>query len=995
MCYNSYQCKSSAVLNRTIVILIWAFWLAASFSAHPLKAQSQQVLLIDNFSQFPINARGGEVGAYGVNGGIGLSEIITQEAAFDGTGKTLSFEYDVSQTDSSFAFFVSKFDNLDLSHYHYLSFWIRGQAGAEFLQVQLKNATEVAKVPVCSYLRGGPGTEWRKVVLPLDTFWNLTSRNAIEELVFVAENYQSSENGSALKGKVFIDDIVCGNYFPGYVKIDHFGDKLRSNDTGGNIGEFSQTGDASLYTSEIDTVIHHLEPYALRVDYNNGSSSEYGGVFFMLGGDKDGWSPVFKDLSQYTKLHLALLALSATTNPGNIKLELKSTTGILDQRISGISTQWTERDIPLQDFGITSSNNKIGQFNLVFERSKQEKLSGSLIIDEIEFRAQDFTGPDTAAPQFGALRVNDVVPDQSMYVSSSTKIELPVGNQKLESARLFYRGDTETNWRLWDRNYAQGTGAISWTFDASQLPANSFVALKAVVQNYSGTESSSEIIYLKTAPFEYDIKALFRDSFELFQILRTNNGIYRDTASLDGNHYHPASVATNGMGLVALCIADAMGWIPDAAQQAETTLRTITGQENFFTPARNASGFYAHFLELTNGDRAWQSEYSSIDTGILMAGAMFCKNYFQSNKAICTLVDDLWNSIDWDAAIANAKTGEIYRVFNEDGSGKAGSTTKPFNEYMIVASFAMQADSNKTAASELWDLYYAEADSLPQSHYEDIDLLTDAPGAYLSHFTLQFPLYLSNYFITNENYLYFLANARKADSLWWQKSTSAQVIEWGLGAGSSINASRYHADAINDNLGNIFSPHIIAGFLPVFPPGREHLLDLFNNGKAVYGLPNSTKKVLWRISLDRPDWRSPEIQGVDFATMLFGLAALPEHLGLNFFIKANVITCSITDTDSDDLFPSRFALFQNYPNPFNPETKIRYSLPSSAHTTLEVVDVLGRRIALLVDERQQPGEYLVAWDGTNNAGLEMASGVYLLKLKSNDRAVVRKLVLAK
>lgn len=958
-----------------------------------IHAQPQTVLILDDFSKFPTNALGGEVGAFGANGGVGISEIITEDSAFDGKGKTLSFRYDVRATDSSFAFFVSKFDNLDLSQYNYMSFWIRGNAGAEFLQVQIKNATEVAKVPVSSYLRGGPTTEWRKVVIPMDAFWNLTSRTNIAELVFVAENFQSRANGSALQGEVYIDDIVCGSFFPGFVRIDHFSDKLKSNDTGANNGEFSQSGDATLYISKIDTQGFYLEPFSLRVDYNNGGASEFGGLFLIFGGEHDGWTPVYKNLTQYDQLHLALRSLSASTNPGNIKVELKSASETHETRLLDIATTWKEYDIPFHDFSPPFSLKEPGQLTIVFERSKQEKLEGTIFLDEIEFREQSYAGPDTTKPEIGQLRINGAVSEQSVYISGPVSIApvFPSGIDKLESVRLFYRSDTQVDWTCWARSYIQGDNSISWMIGPSDLPANSFIALQAIAQNYNGNESQSEIAYVKTAPYEYNISDLFRNSYELFKILRTSKGVYRDAARIDGNHFHPASVATIGVGLVSLCIADAMGWINEAAQQAEKTLSTVTGQDPTFQPARNARGYYAHFIDTTSGARAWDSEYSSIDTGILMAGAFFCKNYFESNANIARLVDELWESIDWSAAIASPQTGEVYREFNEDGSGIANKTTRPFNEYIIVAWLAMKAEKEVGEATELWNRHYADVDSLPLSDYRGIELLTDVRRSFLSHFTLQFPFYLCGYFTANGKYLAFFDQARKADSLWWQNRTGANIFEWGLGAGSSINALGYHADAIDNNLGNIFSPHIIAGFLPVYPEGRQHLLELFVAGKSVFGLPNRTAKVLWRASLSRPEWRAKEIQGIDFSTMLFGLAALPEHLGIEFFSEYNDIITSVKEPGKP--IPTRFALFQNHPNPFNPTTKIRYRLAEATHARLEIVDLLGKRIAILVDEKQRPGEYTVIWNGTNQYGHQVGSGAYFLRLITRESRFIRKLLL--
>jgi hypothetical protein len=88
--------------------------------------------------------------------------------------------------------------------------------------------------------------------------------------------------------------------------------------------------------------------------------------------------------------------------------------------------------------------------------------------------------------------------------------------------------------------------------------------------------------------------------------------------------------------------------------------------------------------------------------------------------------------------------------------------------------------------------------------------------------------------------------------------------------------------------------------------------------------------------------------------------------------------------------PGEFRLEQNYPNPFNPVTVIRYELPATGHAELSVIDMLGREIAILVNEVQSSGIHEVAWDG---AGL--SSGPYLYRLRSAGMIASRRLLLLK
>lgn len=92
--------------------------------------------------------------------------------------------------------------------------------------------------------------------------------------------------------------------------------------------------------------------------------------------------------------------------------------------------------------------------------------------------------------------------------------------------------------------------------------------------------------------------------------------------------------------------------------------------------------------------------------------------------------------------------------------------------------------------------------------------------------------------------------------------------------------------------------------------------------------------------------------------------------------------------------PLGWRLQQNYPNPFNPETTIRYQLPEADRVSLRIYNLLGEEVRALVNEKQIAGNYLVSWDGSNDAGMLVSSGVYFYKLKVGKSFVAtRKMVL--
>jgi PKD repeat protein len=93
--------------------------------------------------------------------------------------------------------------------------------------------------------------------------------------------------------------------------------------------------------------------------------------------------------------------------------------------------------------------------------------------------------------------------------------------------------------------------------------------------------------------------------------------------------------------------------------------------------------------------------------------------------------------------------------------------------------------------------------------------------------------------------------------------------------------------------------------------------------------------------------------------------------------------------------PQTFSLAQNYPNPFNARTVIRYSLPKDSRVKISIYNILGQRVKVLVDEYQTTGHKTVVWDGTNQKGKGVASGVYFYKIKAGDFVQSKKMLLLK
>ncbi len=108
----------------------------------------------------------------------------------------------------------------------------------------------------------------------------------------------------------------------------------------------------------------------------------------------------------------------------------------------------------------------------------------------------------------------------------------------------------------------------------------------------------------------------------------------------------------------------------------------------------------------------------------------------------------------------------------------------------------------------------------------------------------------------------------------------------------------------------------------------------------------------------------------------------------------NMTLCNVTS--EKDLFfevPSQYLLNQNYPNPFNTETRNSYEVAKNTQVTLKIINLQDQHVRTLVNEEKPAGFHEVVWDGKNDHGQRMKSGVYLYRLEGMDSPQIRKMLL--
>ena len=185
--------------------------------------------------------------------------------------------------------------------------------------------------------------------------------------------------------------------------------------------------------------------------------------------------------------------------------------------------------------------------------------------------------------------------------------------------------------------------------------------------------------------------------------------------------------------------------------------------------------------------------------------------------------------------------------------------------------------------------------------------------------------------------------------------------------------------------------------------------NLIQGGNGLYGIANAVSAaspivtgIIALMLQMKPDLDAAQVKQIlhqSARSDIYTGSTPNTHWGYGKVDALNALTLvnQLTGVKEDKNIPARFSLEQNYPNPFNPTTTIRYSIPSSPlpfgkglGVRLEVYDILGREVATLVNQEQQPGNYEVTFDAS-----KLSSGIYFYRLQAGNFIQTKKMILLK
>ena len=384
---------------------------------------------------------------------------------------------------------------------------------------------------------------------------------------------------------------------------------------------------------------------------------------------------------------------------------------------------------------------------------------------------------------------------------------------------------------------------------------------------------------LKERQFNQELEPLLFSGIDFYNYLTTPDGFVHNAYFGNRGLGSISSVASCGVGLMAYSIDYTLGRDRQAEKKALNTLRLFNNKHKSIQPQRHSSGFRHHFINTKNASS--RSEFSTIDTAILVCGALVARNTF-NNSEITEEADELWNSIDWSAAVADANSQKLHMT-GKSIDGEKNAITILYSEYLLLSWLCQQYENQKSSNPRQ---IMPRMEDLSKSVYKGRVMLSAINGNMQPSFLVQFPFFMTN-LCNDELFFSYVAAQAHAD-----RSTCMAKYElpgaWGVSAGTAPGR-RYSVNAFYDrNDKDVVTPRIIAGFIATYPKAADDLNLLFQDKKR--HMETKFGIILPQWSPTHPEWRSSYLPGIDYSSWLFGMASHHPKIGMKFFQEKTKFT---------------------------------------------------------------------------------------------------------
>ena len=475
------------------------------------------------------------------------------------------------------------------------------------------------------------------------------------------------------------------------------------------------------------------------------------------------------------------------------------------------------------------------------------------------------------------------------------------------------------------------------------------------------------------------------------------------------------AIGGSGFGVMAIIVGIERGFIT-RDQGVQRMLKIL----NFLSNADRFRGAYPHWMNGKTGKVIPFSQYDDggdlVETSYMMQGLLTAREYFNKSNSdetqIRNLITNIWEGVDWDWYKKEQYSFTLYWHWSLDYGWIMNFPIHGYNEAMIVYLLAISSPTHGVS-KYYYDFGWSGFSYANGKSFYGIPLYVgqDYGGPlFFAHYSfLGFDPRnkkdkYTNYFINNRNHTlinraYCINNPHHYagyDSLTWGLTASDDPIKGYLAHQPDFN-SDLNSTADNGTI----SPTAAISSIPYTP---DESLAAFKNfyrkyGKKIWG-PFGFKDA-FNVS---QNWYAGSYIAIDEGPIIDMVENYRSQLLWNNFMANPEIQTmldsigfqpDITAISELKDNPNEFVLRGNYPNPFNPSTIIKFNLPKRENVELKIFDILGREVINLFNGNLNPGSNEIRWNGQDNFGKEVASGIYLYTLKTEGKILTGKMILQK
>jgi hypothetical protein len=440
--------------------------------------------------------------------------------------------------------------------------------------------------------------------------------------------------------------------------------------------------------------------------------------------------------------------------------------------------------------------------------------------------------------------------------------------------RVVFTPDAAMRATLPERRYTLFLSFFHTDANGSRVPlteplflGNARIGAADETQVSLAAEYQDEVEMLLTLDDAAFIDAVARAAFDYFwNEANPENGLIRDRSRTES----PSSIAAVGFGLAAIPIGVERGWIDADGGYARAL---VTLQAFASGGVQGENGFYYHFVTMDTGRRAWQSELSSIDTALLLAGALTVGEYFAGTE-VQQLANELYARADWEWMRAGR---EFVAMGWTPESGFLNASWDHFDESLLLYVLAIGSPTHAIPA-DVWDAWQRPVNLRGEYVY--------LPGEPL--FVYQYPLAFLGLRGMEDAYVHYWNNAARAcerNRAFSERSADRyrtyQDGVWGISASDGPNGYRAYGAAPGNHDGTI-APYASAACLPLTPQsaldGMRALLRTYGaRAWRTYGFVSALNAEV--------GWYSTEHIGIDQGDILLMLANAQDGLVWDLFTR--------------------------------------------------------------------------------------------------------------